>query len=272
MVSLPSHWWGELSTREFAALDMSQVIAILPVGAIEQHGPHLPVCVDAAINAGILARAVELMPSDLPALILPPMPVGKSNEHMAFPGTLSLPYDLLARLWFEIAKSTWHTGVRKIILFNAHGGQPQIMDIVCRDLRVELCMLAVSASWYHLADSSDLYNAEERQHGIHGGESETSIMLHLHPRLVQMEHARNFESHAAAIAKTNKLLTPEGGIGFGWQTQDLNPFGACGNARAADAHRGNLEVERAAQGLIALIREVQDYPLAALKAKTAYMA
>lgn len=270
MPVLPSHWWGELSTRDFAALDMGEVVAILPVGAIEQHGPHLPVCVDTAINAGILARAVELMPADCPALILPAMPVGKSNEHMAFPGTLSLPYDLLARMWFEVAKSAWRAGVRKIILFNSHGGQPQVMDIVCRELRVELSMLAVSASWYHLLDSSDLYTAEERQHGIHAGESETSVMLHLYPHLVHMEHAQNFASHSATVAAENTILAPEGGVGFGWQTQDLNPAGACGNAIAADAARGGKEVERAVQGLLNLIAEVHHYPLSALQTKTAF--
>lgn len=270
MPKLPSHWWGELSTREFAALDMNNIVAILPVGAIEQHGPHLPVCVDAAINAGILARAVEQMPPDFPALILPAMQVGKSTEHIAFPGTLTLPHDLLARLWFEVAKSAWRAGIRKIILFNSHGGQPQVMEIVCRELRVELGMLAVSANWYNLIDSSDLYAADERQHGIHGGESETSVMLHLYPHLVHMEHAQNFASRSAEIAAHNKILAPEGGVGFGWQTQDLNPLGACGNAKAADAKRGGEEVERAVQGLLTLITEVHDYPLSSLQTKTAF--
>ena len=270
MPLLKSHWWGDLSTRDFAALEMSDIVAILPVGAIEQHGPHLPVCVDAAINAGILARAAALMKPDCPALILPAMPVGKSNEHLAFPGTLSLPYDVLARLWFEIAKSAWRAGVRKIILFNSHGGQPQVMDIVCRELRVELSMFAVAASWYRLADLSDLYDAEERQHGIHGGESETSVMLHLHPELVHMEHAGNFVSRSAEIAATHEFLLPEGGVGFGWQTQDLNPAGACGNASAADAKRGAEAVERAARGLLTLIDEVHHYPLSALRAQSAF--
>ena len=138
-----SRWWWDLSTREFAELDLSGIVAILPVGAAEQHGPHLPVRVDAAINAGILARAVGLIPEDLPVLILPALPIGKSNEHIAYPGTLSLPFEVLGKLWFEIAKSSWRAGVRKIILFNSHGGQIDLMNIVCRELRVELGMFAV---------------------------------------------------------------------------------------------------------------------------------
>ncbi len=265
-----SHWWWDLSTREFAALDLSEMVAILPVSAVEQHGPHLPVRVDAAINAAIIARAVGLMPADFPALVLPALPVGKSNEHLAYPGTLSLPYDLLARLWFEVARSAWRAGVRKIILFNSHGGQPQVMEIVCRELRVELGMFAVGASWSRTIVSDDLYTASELTHGIHGGEVETSIMLHLHPGLVHMEHAADFVPRSVALAQTNALLAPEGRVGFGWQAQDLHPAGACGNAAAADAQRGAEQVERAAQALLSLVREVHAYPLSAVTAQTAF--
>jgi creatinine amidohydrolase len=265
-----SRWWWDLSTREFSELDMERIVAILPVGAVEQHGPHLPVRVDAAINAGIVERAVALMPDDLPALVMPALPVGKSNEHLEYPGTLSLPYDLLGRVWFEIGKSAWRAGVRRIIFWNSHGGQPQLMEIVCRELRVELGMFAVGASWFRTIDSSDLFSAEERRHGIHGGESETSIMLHLHPDLVTMEHARNFKSRSIELERQHGLLTPEGGVGFGWQAQDLHPAGVTGNAAAADAARGREEVERAALALVKLVRQVADYPIAAVTQHTAF--
>ncbi|GAB0116035.1 creatininase family protein [Acidisoma sp. 7E03] len=270
MTLLSSHWWWDLSTREFAALDMSRIVGVLPVAAVEQHGPHLPVKVDAAINAGIVARAVELMPPDFPALVLPMLPIGKSNEHLAFPGTLTLPHDLLARLWFEVAKSAWRAGLRRIILLNSHGGQPQVMEIVCRELRVELGMFAVGASWFRTIDSSDLYSQAELKHGIHGGEAETSVMLHLHPAQVRMEFAEDFVPRSVAMETTNRLLTPEGGVGFGWQAQDLHPSGACGNAAAADAARGAVQVERAARALLGLIEEVRDYPLDAVTQRTAY--
>jgi creatinine amidohydrolase len=265
-----SRWWWDLSTLEFSQLDMERIVAILPVGAVEQHGPHLPVRVDAAINAGIVERAVALMPDDLPALVMPALPVGKSNEHLEYPGTLSLPYDLLGRVWFEIGKSVWRAGVRKIIFWNSHGGQPQLMEIVCRELRVELGMFAVGASWFRTIDSSDLFSAEERRHGIHGGESETSIMLHLHPDLVAMEHASNFKSRSIELERQHGLLMPEGGVGFGWQAQDLHPAGVTGNAAAADAARGREEVERAALALVKLVRQVADYPIAAVTQHTAF--
>jgi creatinine amidohydrolase len=267
---LKSHWWWDLTTRDFAELDMSKMVAILPVGAVEQHGPHLPVRVDAAINAGILARAVELMPDTLPLLILPALPIGKSDEHTAFPGTLTLSYETVARLWYEVGESVRRTGCRKLILFNSHGGQTQVMEIVCRELRVKLDMFAVSCSWFRTVDSSDLIDAHERRHGIHGGESETSIMLHLHGDLVDMARAENFVPYSVELEKSNAILTPEGAVGYGWQAQDLQSAGACGNALAADAERGAELVERAANTLIALIDEVARFPLKSMTPRTRY--
>jgi len=267
-----SRFWWDLSTREFHELDMEKIIAVIPIGAVEQHGPHLPVRVDAAINAGILQHAVGLMPETLPVLIMPELAIGKSNEHLEFPGTISLPYDVLGRVWFEVAKSAWRAGVRKVIFLNAHGGQPQLMEIVCRELRVDLQMLAVGASWSRIIDSSDLYDAQERKHGIHGGESETSVMLHLHADLVHMQHAENFVPSSVAMERGNSLLSPEGAVGFGWQAQDLHAAGVAGNAAAADAARGRLEIDRAARALIQLIQEVAAYPLEAITDKTAFKA
>ena len=267
---LKSRWWWDLSTRDFAELDMSTIVAVLPVGAVEQHGPHLPVRVDAAINAGIIARAVDLMPDTLPALILPALPIGKSDEHTAYPGTLTLSYETLAKLWYEVGESVHRAGCRKLILFNSHGGQPQVMEIVCRELRVKLGMFAVSCSWFRIVDSSDLIDAQERRHGIHGGESETSVMLHLHRDLVDMARAENFVPRSVEIEKTNAILMPEGAVGYGWQTQDLQPAGACGNASAADAKRGAELVERAAKQLIVLIDEVARFPLDSITSRTRY--
>ena len=260
-MKLKSHWWWDLSTRDFAALDPERVVAILPVGAVEQHGPHLPVRVDAAINAGIIARAVELMPADCPALVLPMLPIGKSDEHIAFPGTLTLSHETLARVWFEIGESVHRAGLRKILFFNSHGGQLHVMGIVARDLRVKLGMFAVSAMWSRIIDKSDLYDAQENRHGIHGGQSETSVMLHLHPDLVDMDEARNFVPLSVKIAEESSLLSPEGAVSFGWAAQDLNAAGACGDASKATAELGKVTLDRAAERLIALIDEISRYPL-----------
>jgi creatinine amidohydrolase len=254
-------WW-DLSTREFAALDLSHAVALLPVAAVEQHGPHLPVRVDAAINAGIVEAARHLVPAELELLILPAQQVGKSNEHLAFPGTLSIGYETLGRLWFDLAESVHRAGCRRIVIFNSHGGQPQLIDILCRELRVRLRMFAVHCSWYDLIDMSDLFDPAELRHGIHGGAVETSLMLHLHPDLVNLREARNFPSSTATIEREHRVLRAEGAVGFGWQTQDLNPEGACGDAGQADAALGAVLVERAAQALATLIGEAARLPLA----------
>jgi creatinine amidohydrolase len=267
---LKSHWWWDLTTQDFSDLDSERVVAILPVGAVEQHGPHLPVRVDAAINAGIIARAVELMPADCPVLVLPMMPVGKSDEHLAFPGTLTQSYETLGRAWFELGESVHRAGIRKLLFFNSHGGQPQLLDIVCRELRVRLGMFAVSVMWPRLIDMDDLFEVDENRHGIHGGQSETSVMLHLHPELVEMDRAENFVPLSVQIEREGEMLGPEGAASFGWQTQDLHPKGACGNATKATADLGKLTVERAAARLLVLIDEISRYPLSRIAARTAF--
>ena len=269
-MTLPSRWWWDLTTAQFAALDMSGIVAIQPIAAVEQHGPHLPVRVDAAINAGIVARAASLLPDDAPVLILPAMAVGKSNEHLAFPGTLSLSYETLARAWLDIGASVARTGCRKIIFFNSHGGQPQLIDIVCRELRVKLGLLAVACTWFDTIDLSDLFDARELTHGIHGGAVETSMMLRLHPDLVDMSLAEDFVSASVAIAAENGVLRPEGITGFGWQAQDLHPAGVCGDARRATADLGEAVIARSAAALARLAGEVERYPLSCIRDRTAF--
>jgi len=199
-------------------------------------------------------------------IFLPTMPIGKSNEHTAFPGTLSFSAETLIRIWTEIGESVARTGIRKLVLLNSHGGQPQIMDIVARDLRVRLKMFVVALSYWGVGMPTGLFPASEAQHGIHGGSSETSVMLHLHPDLVRGDERRNFVPSSIAMAERYKYLRPEGaGVGFGWQTQDLNEFGACGNALDADAERGRKIVEHVALRIVELLHEVAAYPLSALR-------
>jgi creatinine amidohydrolase len=264
-----SRWWWDLTTRDFAELDAERMVAIVPVGAVEQHGPHLPVAVDAAINAGIVARAVELMPQDFPALVLPMSPVGKSDEHLLFPGTLTLSHETLGRVWYELGESVHRAGLRKILFFNSHGGQPQLLEIVCRDLRVKRDMFALTAMWPRLIDATDLVDAAEIRHGIHGGQIETSVMLHLHPELVDMARAENFVPVTVEIERETELLGRRAAY-FGWQAQDLNPTGVCGNAAEATAELGKELVERAARGLVRLVGEISNYPLSRLATRTAF--
>ncbi|MDO9526679.1 MAG: creatininase family protein, partial [Gemmobacter sp.] len=171
---------------------------------------------------------------------------------------------------YEIAESVWRTGCRKIVFANSHGGQPQVMDIVCRELRIKLGMFAVSAWASAGADWSDLFDDHEMKHGIHGGEYETSALLALHPDLVDMQYAEDFVPVSVAMQEAGGILTPEGRIGYGWQTQDIHPSGACGNAAAADVDRGNIALDRGAERFLQLLAEVIAFPLDRITDKTIY--
>jgi creatinine amidohydrolase len=262
---MPRRLWVEMTTEDFAALDPG-AIAVLPVGAVEQHGPHLPVWVDACIGQGAVDHVLQRLPDDLPVIFLPMLPIGKSNEHISFPGTLTLSAETLIRLWTEVGESVARAGIRKLVLLNSHGGQPQIMDIVARDLRVRLKMFVVTLSYWGVGRPPGLFPPEEQAHGIHGGSSETSIMLYLRPDLVREDRRQNFIPSSVAMAQRFRYLRPEGaGVGFGWQTQDLHPAGACGNALDADAARGRLIMETTAERLVELLREVHAFDLAEVR-------
>ncbi len=261
----PRKLWVDMTTCDFQELDAARTIAVLPVAAIEQHGPHLPVFVDSCVMQGVTEAVLARLPDDLPVTFLPQMPIGKSNEHMGFPGTLTLSAETLIRLWTEIGESVARAGIRKLVLYNSHGGQIQIMDVVARDLRVRLNMFVVAASYWGVGKPAGLFPDQENRHGIHGGSGETSLMLHLRPDLVRDGERRNFVPASIAMEEEYRYLKPEGAaIGFGWQTQDLNPAGACGNALDADAERGEAILNHVAAGFIDLLREVDRYPLSAL--------
>ncbi len=260
-----------MSWPEFRQLP-SGTVAVLPVGAIEQHGPHLPVFVDSCINGELLARALDAAPDDLPITALPIQSVGKSEEHIAYPGTLLLGAETLTRVLTELGESVARTGVRRLVLLNSHGGQPQVLDIVARTLRRTHAMFVVNASWGGLGLPDGLFDAAERRFGIHGGDIETSLMLHLRPDLVDMSRARDFRSRAIEIAGECTLLEAEGRIGFGWLTQDLHPAGACGNASAATEAKGRAVAEHQVARFLTLVREVSVYDLGRIRGNDAIHA
>ena len=260
--NLPRRYWQEMTTEEFAALDADQVIAVLPIASIEQHGPHLPVCTDACANQAVIERTLELLPDDLPVTVLPMMPVSKANEHSAFPGTLSLSSETVQRLWTEIAESVHRVGIRKLVFFNSHGGNGRILPVVAREIRARLDMLVILAN-LRSDIPGDLFPEEERRFGIHGGSIETSRMLYLRPDLVNMSKAENFQSAMADLATEFEHLPVTASIA--WQAQDLNPAGVVGNARDADAERGRQLVEHAAAQFAAVLAEVDRLPLSHLR-------
>jgi creatinine amidohydrolase len=270
-----SRFWANLSTRDFAQLDVAHTIAVLPVAAIEQHGPHLPLNVDTTLVDGVVAAALGHLPADLPVLILPTQAVGLSPEHLRFPGTLSLKAETVIALWTQIGESVARAGIRKLVLLNAHGGQVGVMDIVARDLRARLDMLVYSVNWFDLplGDAvEDLFSAEEHRFGIHAGEIETSMMLALAPDQVDMAQARNFASTSQERAKKFEILGNGRSAKLGWQMQDYNPQGAVGNAAAASADKGRSLLDAAGRTLAQLLAEIGQLPLSTLVDQPAFVA
>ncbi|WP_046862550.1 creatininase family protein [Microvirga massiliensis] len=258
---MPARNWLDLTTEEFRARDMSRAIAVLPVAAVEQHGPHLPVGVDTFINEGYLARALPLVPDDLDILVLPVQAVGKSNEHLGFPGTLTLSAETAIRVWTEIGESVHRAGCRKIVFLNSHGGNVSVVDIVARELRVRCGMLAVNVAWHRLGYPEGLLDEKEARHGIHAGHAETSLMLAFKPDTVRMDRAQNFEPRTVGMEQRFRYLRATQPIGFGWMSQDLNAAGAMGDASCATAEDGEAAADYGAQAFVALLREIDEFCL-----------
>jgi creatinine amidohydrolase len=259
----PKRFWADLSTAEFAGLDLARAIAVLPVAATEQHGPHLPLDVDTQLVDGVVQAALPHLPSALPVLFLPTQAVGLSPEHAGFAGTLTLKAATVIQLWTEIAESVAHTGVRKLVLLNSHGGQAGVLDIVGRDLRARLGLLVYGVSWFNLplGEAVDgLFSAEEHRFGIHGGDVETSMMLALAPHKVDMARARNFTSSSQQRALKFPILGNGRSAKLAWQTQDYNPAGAVGNAAAATADKGRAALQAAGRALAQLLAEMDALP------------
>lgn len=263
MTASPPRFWSELTTRDVAQLDAARTVVVLPLGATEQHGPHLPLGVDTLLVDGIVAAALPLLPAALPALFLPTQAIGLSPEHARYAGTLTLSADTLIRLWKDIGASVARAGIRKLVLFNAHGGHVGAMDIVARELRADHGLIVYSVNWFHLplGDAGAQFSAQEHRFGVHGGEIETSMILALDGALVKMDAAQDFRSTAEQRAADYPILGNGRSAKFGWAMEDYNAHGAAGNAAAASAEKGQAVIDAAAQQLALLLAEVSRLPL-----------
>jgi creatinine amidohydrolase len=248
--------WADYRKTEFEGLDPEKTIAILPTAAIEQHGPHLPTGTDTLIAEGMLAELRRQCPDDLDIRILPVQAVGKSNEHLHAKGTLTLTAETALKAWVEIGLSVARAGVRKIVIVNSHGGNLDLVSILSRELRVRAGMLAVKCQWGGFGAPEGLYSEREVAFGIHGGDRETSLMLHFRPETVDMAQAINFHSTAEETA-----ISPIGPVSYGWISSDLNPAGTVGEAHLGTAEKGKVTCEHQINGFVDLLRTVKNTPL-----------
>jgi creatinine amidohydrolase len=266
-MKLPKRDWTEMTWQEIAAAGDStrRWIAVLPLAAVEQHGPHLPLGVDSFIAEAYLSRVLPLLPNGLPATFLPLQRVGVSIEHVDYPGTLSVPAAATIASWTAIGESLARSGLRKLVLVTSHGGNVAAMELVARDLRARLNMLVVTVGWHRFGYPQDTFSSEEKRYGIHGGEIETSLMLAARPDAVRMDKAAPAAPASLDMADEFKWLNASRPAGFAWMTQDLHASGALGDATLATAAKGEAALAHGARAFVELLQEVDRFDLARLK-------
>ncbi len=259
----PPRDWHDIHWPDIGHGDTSRWIAVLPLAAIEQHGPHLPLGTDAMIAQAYLARVRELLPDDCPAVFLPVQAVGISTEHLAFPGTLTLPPEVAIRSWTALGDSIARAGVRKLVMVSSHGGNSAAMSLVAQDLRARLGMLAVTTAWNRFGVPDGMFGAEEIRHGVHGGAVETAIMLAARPDLVRAGEIADFTPRTVAMENDYRRLSAARPAPFAWQAQDLHPSGAAGDATAASADKGRQLIDHGARAFCELLADIDRFDPAA---------
>jgi creatinine amidohydrolase len=262
---LPKRDWMEMTWQDLADAETGRWIAVLPLAAVEQHGPHLPLGVDSFIAEAYLERVRKLLPEDLPVTFLPVQRIGVSAEHLSYPGTLTFSATTAMAAWTELGDSLARAGLRKLVLVTSHGGNVAAMELAARDLRTRLGMLAVTVGWHRFGYPDGTFTGEEKKHGIHGGDIETSLMLAAMPDTVSMDKAPNATPATIAMAREFKWLGTYRPAGFAWMTQDLNPTGAIGNATLASAEKGETALAHGARAFVELLREVDRFDLGRLR-------
>jgi len=242
------------------------LIAVLPLGAHEQHGPHLPFETDAIIAEGIASRLADNLPAHINARFLATEPVGYSIEHMDVEGTRTLAFSEAINRWIAIGENLCAANIRKLVILNAHGGNSPLITIVATELRARLGMLAVATHWTRFGIPAELISAEEKHLDIHAGYIETSVMLALAPDQVRMDKARNFHNNQQDYINRYKHLRAYGPHAFGWMMHDLNAQGAAGNALRANAQDGEKMIRHAVTGLTELMDDVHQFDITAFGA------
>jgi creatinine amidohydrolase len=257
--AVPPRDWTDIHWPEVSGPGREQWIAVLPLAATEQHGPHLPVGTDVMIGQAYLARLRELLPENIPVTFLPLQPVGVSTEHIHYPGTLTLPTDTALRSWMALGEGVARAGLRKLVMVTSHGGNSAAMSLVAQDLRAQCGLFTVTTGWSRFGAPDGLFSAEELRHGIHGGAVETSIMLARYPHLVRNEAIADFRPASVAMEKDFRWLSAQRPASFAWQAQDLHHSGAAGDATQASADKGERLLDHGARAFCELLSDVDKF-------------
>lgn len=270
MTPISPHDWTEIRLSDIDKADASHWIAVLPLAATEQHGPHLPFETDTMIAQAYLARVREILPDDMPVTFLPIEPIGISTEHIAYPGTLTLSTDVALKKWMALGDAVANAGIRKLIIVTSHGGNSAAMALIAQDLRAKHEMLAVTTSWSRFGTPEGLFSRDEMRFGIHGGAVETSIMLAAFPDRVRKEGIANFESAEKRMTTEFRWLSASRPAPFAWAMQDLNPKGVVGDATLATAEKGHALIDHGARAFVELLADVRNFDLTRLSNRPEY--
>jgi creatinine amidohydrolase len=250
-----SRKFAYLNWKQVEALPKGETLLVLPTAAIEQHGHHLPLATDTLINNLLLGKALEKLPANAPVFALEPVCYGKSNEHLGFPGTMSVSATTFMAVVRDIGASVAASGFRKLALYNTHGGNSSLVDVLARDLRAEFG-LRTFALYGSGGVRYEGVSAQERAYGFHAGEIETALLLSATPELV--DESAYTVNYIADIEKPEVLLPENAAATFAWLTRDIAVSGVMGDPRPATAENGERwteqAAERIAQALEAMLR------------------
>ncbi|MCK1299154.1 creatininase family protein [Bradyrhizobium sp. 24] len=255
----PSRDWTEIRWADAGPAEVSRWIAVLPLAATEQHGPHLPLETDVLIADAYLARVRELLPESVPATFLPVEPIGISTEHIDYPDTQTLATEVALKKWSAIGEDVARRGLKKLVIITSHGGNSAAMMLIAQDLRAYQKLFVVTTAWSRLSGADQLFPADEVRHGIHGGAVETSIMLARYPDRVRGDAIADFPASSIAMEQQYRWLSTQRPAPFAWQAQDLNPSGAVGNATLAVAAKGERLIDQGARAFCELLAEVDNF-------------
>jgi creatinine amidohydrolase len=263
---LPPRDWTDIHWPDIVRAERTRWIAVLPLAATEQHGPHLPLGTDVMIAQAYLERVHECLPATLPVTFLPLQPVGISTEHIDYPGTLTLPTDVALKSWMALGESVARAGLKKLVIVTSHGGNSAAMGLVAQDLRAHLKLFVVTTSWSRFGTPDGLFDPDELRHGIHGGAVETSIMLARFGAHVRQDKLADFRPAGIAMEAKYRWLSTQRPAPFAWQAQDLHPSGACGDATQGSAEKGEQLLDHGARGFVELLDDIDKFDVKALSA------
>lgn len=252
----PQRDFAYLTWKQVDALPRETTLLVLPTAAIEQHGHHLPLATDTLINNLLLGQALGWIPEELPIYALPPVCYGKSNEHIGFPGTLSVSAQTFLAVVRDLGASIAAAGFKKVVLYNTHGGNASLVDVLARDLRAEFGLRTFTLFGSGGAQFAGI-SEQERTYGFHAGEVETAFLLHGTPELV---HTEEYTTHYIARIEEAEALKPEGSAAnFAWVTRDIAPSGVLGDPSGASAEKGAAWVEQAARRIAEVLLAMYNF-------------